>query len=223
MKTSRALVLLLVMAVAEAAYPQNVNWRSLGDYQQNVVQLNFGYDYGAITQLSYGRSLVIIKPVLLGLDYSFPMGKDLFDDFKVRFGGQVEIVEMGGFSATLKIMSNFRRYKNDQVRIVSFGSDFAVLAGYYSTSWYAAGELGFDKSIASHLKHSDIMKRYVFPGIKDGWYVPTSGNYYYGIQGSKTIGESLDISLRVGATNAQGNDKNAVLPLYIQLGMGMRF
>jgi hypothetical protein len=222
MKTIGA-ILLLVMAVAEATYSQNVNWRSLREDQQNVVQLNFGYDYGVTAQLSYSRSLVIIKPVLLGLDYSFPMGKDLLDDFRIRLGGQVEIVDMGGFSATLKIMSNFRRYENDMVRVVSFGSDFAVVAGYYRPSWYAAGELGFDKSVTSYLKHSDIMRTYVFPGIKDGWYIPSGGNYYYGIQAGKTLGESLDLSLRLGATSAEDNDEDAVLPYYLQLGLGVRF
>lgn len=164
----------------------------------------------------------MIKPVILGLDYSFPMGSDLVDDFKVRFGGQIEIVEIDGFSATIKISSNFRRYQTELVRIASFGSDLGVLAGYYKPTWSIGGEFGFDKSITSHLRHSDIM-RAIFPAIRDGWYVPLGGHYYYGLQASKTIGESFDLSLRLGATEAQGSDENAVLPLYLQLGLGMRF
>jgi hypothetical protein len=140
----------------------------------------------------------------------------------VRLGGQVEVVEIDGFSATIKIYSNFRRYQTQLVRIVSFGSDFALLAGYYSATWYAAGELGFDKAIATQLKHSDIM-RMNFPGIRDGWYVPTGGNWYYGVQGGKTIGEILEVSLRLGATNAQFDDENAAMPVYLQLGVGVKF
>jgi len=216
-------VILLVTAVAVTSYSQDVNWRSLRDDQQNLVQLKLGYDYGVTAQLGYSRSLFIIRPVLLGLDFSLPMGNDLVDDFKLRIGGQVEVFEMGGFSATLKIMSNFRRYENDLVRIASFGSDFAGVVGYYTPSWYAAGELGFDKAITSHLKHSDIMRRYVFAEIRNGWYVPTGGNWYYGIQGGKSIGESFDLSLRLGATNAQKKDEDAVLPLYAQLGLDVKF
>lgn len=216
-------VILLVTAVAVTGYSQDVNWRSLRDDQQNLVQLKLGYDYGVTAQLGYHRSLFIIRPVLLGVDFSLPMGSDLVDDFKLRIGGQVEVFEMGGFSATLKIMSNFRRYENDLVRIASFGSDFAGVVGYYTPSWYAAGELGFDKAITSHLKHSDIMRRYVFAEIRNGWYVPTGGNWYYGIQGGKSIGESFDLSLRLGATNAQKKDEDAVLPLYAQLGLDVKF
>ena len=214
--------MIIMMAVSEAGYSQNINWRSLREDQRNVVQLNGGYDFGATAQVGYARSFSLIRPIVVGLDYSFPMGNNLTDDFKVRLGGQMEIVEIGGFSATIKIYSNFRRYQMQLVRIVSFGSDFGLLAGYYTSTWYAAGEFGFDKAIVSQLKHSDIM-RANFPGIRDGWYIPTGGNYYYGIQGGKTIGETFEISLRLGATSAQDHDENDAIPLYLQLGLGMRF
>jgi hypothetical protein len=220
--TKSTAVMIIVMALAEAGYSQNVNWRSFGEDQRNVIQFGVGYDFGATAQLGYSRSFSWIRPVIVGLDYSFPMGSDLTDDFKVKLGGQIELVEIGGFSATINISSVFRRYQTELVSIASFGSDFAALAGYYKPTWYAAGEFGFDKSITSHLKHSDIMKAN-FPGIKDGWYLPSGGHYYYGIQAGKTIGESFDLSLRLGATYAQGNDENAVLPYYLQLGLGMRF
>jgi hypothetical protein len=221
MKNS-VIAVLVVMALASTGYSQNINWRSLGEDQRNVVHFSFGHDFGVTAQAGYSRSFTVIKPVVVGLDYSSPMGRDLVDDFKVRIGAQVEIVQIGGFSTTLKIASNFRRYENALVRIASFGSDFAVLAGYYRSTWYAAGEFGFDKSITSHLRHSDVM-RANFPAIKDGWYVPSGGHFYYGIQGAKTIGESLDLSLRLGATKAQDNDEDALVPWYAQLGLGIRF
>ncbi len=221
MKTYIA-VLLIGFIAAEAACAQNINWRSLKEDQRNAMQLNLGYDYGMTAQLGYSRSLTIIRPVVLGLDYTSPMGNDLLDDFKVRLGAQIELVEIDGFSATAKIFSNFRRYQTDLVRIVSFGSDFAGVAGYYSATWYAAGEFGFDKAVTSYLKHSDVM-RAMFPAIRDGWYVPTGGHFYYGIQGGKTLGENLELSLRAGATDAQFKDEEAVLPYYLQLGLGVRF
>ena len=213
---------LVTLALVEAGYSQNINWRTLRGEQQNIVQFNAGYDFGASAQIGYARSFTMFKPVVVGLDYSFPMGSTLTDDFKVRLGGQMEIVEMGDFSATVKIYSNFRRYQTQLVRIVSFGSDFAVATGYYRTTWYVAGEFGFDKAIATQLRHADIM-RANYPAIRDGWYLPTGGNYYYGVQGGKTIGESFEVSLRMGATSAQDHDENALLPFYLLLGIAVRF
>ena len=213
--------LLVVIALADAGYSQNINWRALREDQQNIVQVNVGYDYGVTAQLGYDRVFAWIRPLAVGIDYSSPMGKVLLDDFKVRLGGQIEIVEAGGFSATVKIHSIFRRYQTQLVRITSFGADLGMVAGYYSPTWYAGGEFGFDKSITSYFKHSDVL-RASFPGIRDGWYIPTGGHFYYGIQGGKTIGGSIDVSLRAGFTNAQWNDEDALLPYYAQLGIGMR-
>lgn len=215
-------VLALVMTVAETGYTQNVNWRSLWLDQRNSIQLDFGYDYGTIIQLGYSRAFNWFRPVVVSLDYSSPMGMNLVDDFKVRLGGQIEVIQFDGFSATLKLMSSLRRYKNPMVRIVSFGSDFTLVTGYYAPTWHAAGEFGFDKSIVSHVKHSDIMREN-FPLIRDGWYIPSGGHYYYGIQAGKTLGETYALSLRLGATNAQSGDEDAMVPYYVQLGLGIRF
>ncbi len=216
------IIAILFIATIKVSYAQNINWRSLDEDNQNLIYLNVGYDFGVTTQIGYARTLNSFKPILLSIDYSFPMGENLIDDFKVRFGGQIEIFEKNGFSASAKIYGNFRRYESELVRIASFGSELSILAGYYKTTWHIAGEFGFDKSITSHLKNSDIM-RDNYPDIKDGWYIPSGGNFFYGIQGSKKIGKTLDISLRAGLTNAQGKHEDAILPYYIQIGLNKRF
>lgn len=96
-------LLLVAMALADAGYSKNVNWRSLRDDQRNIVQFNSGYDYGVTAQVAYNRSLSMFRPVVVGLDFSVPMGNVLLDDFKVRLGGQMEIVDLDGFSTTIKI------------------------------------------------------------------------------------------------------------------------
>jgi hypothetical protein len=212
---------LTVLAVS-GARSQNVNWkRALAD-ATNHAQLNVGYDYGFTTGVGYSRSINLYRPILLGVEFSAPMGSTVFDDFKVRVGGEVQVVERDGFALSLRIASNFRRYQNGFVRSVGFGADFAAIAGFYSESWHVAGEFGFDKAIATHLLHSEVM-RSNFPDIRDGWYVPTGGHYYYGLQGGAAVSEKVDLSLRLGQTKAQMNDKHAVLPYYFQLGVGTWF
>jgi hypothetical protein len=217
-----ALLAVAVLAVAETGSSQTINWRSLREDQHNVIQLNAGYDLGANAGVGYNRSVTLMIPAVLTLDVTIPMGEVLVDDFRMRLGVQAEIVQFGGFSSTVSILGTFRRYENDLVRIASFGSDFAVVAGYYEPSWSVAGEFGFAKSITSHLRHSDVMKT-AYPAIRDGWYVPTGGHYYYGLQGAKTVDDEYDISLRLGTTRAQASDEGAVFAHYVQLGLGVRF
>ncbi len=73
MKKSAA-VMILVMVMAGVSYSQNINWRSLGEDQRNVIQLGFGYDYAATAQFGYGRTFSWVRPVVVALDYSFPWG-----------------------------------------------------------------------------------------------------------------------------------------------------
>lgn len=221
MKLSISVVLVL-LALAEAGHGQAINWRAIRTDHRNQISCAVGYDFGATAVIGYGRSMTLLGPAVLGLEYSFPMGRNLTDDFKVRIGGQMEVLQLGGFSAAVRGSANFRRYQMSLVRIASFGCDVGVLAGYLHPSWYAVVEGGFDKSITSHLAHSALMKD-MYPAIRDGWYIPSGGNYSYGIQAGKSIGEHLDLSFRLGVTDAQGDDQDAVLPYYLQLAVGVRF
>ena len=197
---------------------QNVNWSSAGDNGPHLLYLQAGYDFGMTAQLGYGYRLSTFRPLLLNIDLSLPMGHDRFDDLKVRYGGQLQLFETGGFAVTARAYGNFRRYQTELVRMAGFGAELSTVAGYYGRRWHVAGEFGFDKAITTHLKHSDVM-RSDFPGIRDGWYIPSGGHYFYGMQGGLRVGKGLDVSLRMGFTNAEGRDEDAILPYYAQLGI----
>jgi hypothetical protein len=217
------IALIIFITAAGGSLAQNVNWKAAQGDRPNQVQMNFGYDYAATTSLGYSRGFTLGLPVVAGAQVSLPMGNRMLDDFTIRMGAQVEVVEWRGFTAAVKIGSNFRRFQNELVRMVSFGADFSAAAGYYDPAWYAAAEFGFDKAVATQLTHSRTMKQYGFSGIRDGWYVPTGGNFHYGIQAGVTLSRLADLSLRLGATNAQFDNVDAVLPYYLQLGFGVKF
>lgn len=205
-----------------SVYSQNVNWRRLNNETPNHLHLNFGYDYGVTAQLGYSRSISFVKPLLLTVDYSFPMGDVLFDDFKIRYGGQTEIEEWGDFAASFKLYGNFKREKTELLRIYDFAVEPSVLFGYYKQSWHVAFELGVLKPLTSNLLHSETVKE-IYPAVQDGWYKAPNGYFKYGFQGSKGVGETMDISLNIGFTNALGNGKDAILPYYTHLGILKRF
>lgn len=197
---------------------QNINWQSVNEEQKTFAYINFGYDFGVTVRLGLAHKLKTSRPILLSIDYASPMGNDVVDDFKIRMGGQISIFEKSNFVASAKMYGVFRRHNTNLVQMSSFGSDFGTVMGYYKERWHMAAEFGFDKSIVTHLKHPQLIKE-DYPAIVDGWFIPSGGHFYYGIQGSKTIGKNVQLSLRVGATNAQFDDKDALLPVYMQLGL----
>jgi len=200
---------------------QNINWTSLEKNQNDQIYLNFGYDFGLTTQLGYGHQLNMNRPIIITADYSFPMGKNLVDDFKIRLGGQISIFQKEEFVLSAKAYGIFRRHETKLVRMINFGSELAAIFGYYKQSWHIAAEFGFDKAISTHLKHSSVMEEN-YPAITNGWFEATGGNFIFGIQMSKRMRKKFEVSLRLGATSAQAKDENAILPYYAQLGINYK-
>ncbi len=211
-----------MMVALNFIFAQNIPWSAIKPESTNLAYLNIGYDYGLTTQVGYGHKVSTSRPLWLTLDFSVPMGKDLFDDFKVRFGGQMAVFEISDFKFTTQLYGIFRRHETELVRMANFGAELSGMIGYYRPKWYIAAELGFDKSIPTHLKHSELMKEF-YPDIIDGWFIPSGGHWFFGGQIGKTIGHNYLITLRLGATDAEGEDEDALIPLYGQLGLGRTF
>lgn len=220
MKKSIFLAIAL-MGIAAIAVAQQINWQAFDTAPKNLIYIKAGWDYGMTLGVGYGRKFDTKLPMLANIEYSFPTGENLFDDFKVKVGGQVELLRLGGLSATAKVYCPIRRFENDVVSLFSFGSEFTGIVGYYSRKWYVAGEFGFDKAIATHIKHT-AEARETYPDAKDGWYVPTGGNYAYGLQTGFSFGEN-DLTLRAGKLASQGWKTAPFIPFFAQLGYQRRF
>ena len=212
--------LILSLSVPFSSMAQNViNWRNFDAH--HVIQLHGGMENGYVLGLGYGYRLPLKRNVLVSADYSFPTGKQLFDDFKVRLGGQGEVVQWKNWSASLRVYAIFRRYENQFATLSDFGSEFSVVAGYARRRWQLMGEFGFDKAISTKIRNSEVMKGF-YPEIKDGWYVPTGGYFFYGFQSSVTIGRS-DVFVRAGKLASQDFEATLNFPLYLKVGLNYRF
>jgi hypothetical protein len=217
----KVLALLTAFGVSSFCRAQEINWQNFKDGKRHVAGVMAGWDYGMVMGVKYGQKLKTKLPVLVNIDYSSPFGKTVFDDFKARLGGQVQLVKLNNFIVTGKAYAVFRRYENDMVRLFSFGSEFSAVAGYYRNKWFVAGEAGFDKAISTHIKNSDNMKSN-YLSIVDGWYVPTGGNFNYGIVSGYTF-KSNDVYIKAGKILTENFKTAPTVPLYLQLGYNRRF
>jgi len=215
------LTIITLVGVSTAVFSQTINWRSFNAKQKHIIGLEAGWDYGLTFGAGYGYRLKTKLPILLNAAYSFPSGKTLFDDLKVKGGVQVEACRVGGFSATLKAHGILRRFENSYARLVNFGSAFAAVAGYYRPKWHAAGTIGFDKAIATHISHSSGYLENV-PNAQSAWYVPTGGNFHYGIQAGISW-RKTDVSIALGRMISQGFETAPFIPYYANLGVNLRF
>jgi len=215
------LAIITLIGVSTAACSQAINWRSFNAEQKHIIGLETGWDYGLTFGAGYGYRLKTKLPVLLNAHYSFPSGKTLFDDLKIKGGVQMEVCKVGGFSATLTAHGILRRFENSYARLVNFGSEFSAVAGYYRLKWYAAGAFGFDKAIATHIRHGSEYREHA-PGAQSGWYIPTGGNFHYGLQAGIS-GRKTDVSLALRRMVSQGFETAPFIPYYANLGVNRRF
>jgi len=198
-------------------FSQGINWKSLDKAQRHIININAGAEYGSTVGAGYGYQLKSKMPIVLNLEYSFPTGEKLTDDFKTKIGGYIRLYQVNNFQFTAKIHGIFRRYENSLATLVNFGSEITGTAGYYKPKWFFAGEAGFDKAIVTNFKHSTVYKQN-FPSVKDGWYEPaTGGNFYYGLQTGYSFRRN-EIYLKAGKLVSQDFHTTPLLPFYLQIG-----
>ncbi|MFN0034562.1 MAG: hypothetical protein ACKVUS_05800 [Saprospiraceae bacterium] len=212
---------LAFLGMAVSACTQNINWQAFKPEQKHIAHFQTGWDYGLTFGLGYGLKFNTKMPVLANIEYSAPVGGKPLDDFKVRMGGQIELLRWSGLSLTAKAYCPFRRFENNQVRLLNFGGEVSGVVGFYRRRWFLAGEFGFDKAIVTHIRHSRSAQEN-YPGIQDGWYLPTGGNYFYGLQTGFSF-RANELSLKAGKLATQGWDTAPFIPLFAQLTYQRRF
>lgn len=218
-----ALLIVFMTLIFKESKSQVINWAGMNDEKRHIVNTNIGLEHGAVLGFGYGYKITSgIFPVVINVEYSFPSGENILDDFKTKIGAQVRLIEYNNFIFSAKVHGVFRRYENDFARLLNFGSDISGIAGYYKTNWYVAGEVGFDKAIVTHFKHS-VNYRSQYDAVVDGWYEPaTGGNFYYGFQGGISFGKN-DFYVRAGKIVSQDFETNPMVPFYLQLGYNVKF
>jgi hypothetical protein len=217
------IIMAFLSIIINIAHSQTLNWANLQDENKHIVNARFGLDFGINYALGYGYKLKTKSlPIIANIEFSMPSGDKVFDDFKTKTGVQIRWFEYHNIRFSTSIQGVFRRFDNNLVQLVNFGSDMSGVIGYYRPKWFAAAELGFDKAIVTHFKHK---KAYTdnFPQVQDGWYEPaTGGNFNYGLQVGFSFKKS-DIYLKAGKLLTQDFKTTPLLPFYAELGFNRRF
>lgn len=217
------LFVIIIFSLSIRGFSQSFNWTSLKTEQKHITHINVGWDYGLVYGAGYSYQLKFKMPVLLNVSYSFPSGGKLFDDFKTKIGGHVRLYSIENFQLSASVHGIYRRYENPLVYIQNFGSEMTGVIGYYKSKWFVAGEVGFDKAIVTHFKHSKLFKDNIYANAKDGWYEPaTGGSFHYGVQTGVSF-KSHDIYLKIGKVMSQDFKTTLLIPYYAQLGYNYKF
>lgn len=78
--------------------------------------------------------------------------------------------------------------------------------------------------MATHIKHSDYYRTYLYENVKDGWYNSTAHNLRIGVYIAAQLGKkrTLELNLKGGYQNNGQYDK-IILNLYAIIGANKSF
>ncbi|MFN3667563.1 MAG: hypothetical protein ACK4S0_15480, partial [Sediminibacterium sp.] len=214
MKATKILIFTItLLCIYQNGKAQTVNWNALKK-SRHIISAGMGWDYSISYGFGYGYQMKTKIPLILSANFSIPSGENLLDDLKTKIGAQMMLWNTPNIKASVTLIGIYRRYENSLARLQNFGSEMKGTLGYYKTKWFVAGEVGFDKAIVTHFKHSQIFRETIFPDVKDGWYEPsTGGNFYYGIQTGYSFKMS-DIILNSGIIITQDFKTSPLIPYY---------
>jgi hypothetical protein len=221
MKNSICLAIILLFLFHRTAKSQTINWFNPGTNNQYIVTLNLALEHGLTYGISLGYKINASRPTILNIEYSAPFGRNIYDDFKIKMGGQVSIYQSNDFQFIATSYGVFRRIENEHGRLLNFGVDLSGIAGYYTSNWFTATEIGFDKAVVTNFKHTKLYKTN-FPIAKNGWYEPaTGGNFYYGLLTGISL-KQTDVFLKLGKMLIQDFKTKPAIPFYSKIGISIK-
>jgi len=192
----KELVIIALLATLPAtARAQELNFGALDD-GTSVTAVTTGAEHGLVIGAGYGYVAALGgHRLVLGADLTI----DAADarDVALRTGVLAPVLGDGPWKLIVAAGAVARSGHNDVAQLIDIGADASLLAGRYSRRWFAAGEVGFDAALVTHIANSDSYRMVVYPGARDGWYGTTGGLFRFGVQGGVSFG-SNDLTLRAG-------------------------
>ena len=219
-RSLRALVgiALAALVARDAAAQWNVARFERG---RNHLYANFGLDPALVSTVGYGRVVPMFgHPVQLAADIGIGAAGLEVSDFRARLQANSAIVRWRSLCVSGSATFITRGTENTIYRGLNFGSDFTGRVGMYRGSWFAAGEIGFDKAIITHITNSDWYRQF-YPGAKDGWYLNAGGTFHYGVMVGAALGP-VELAGRAGWQRTE-DYRDLMPPMYASLGLGVGF
>jgi len=210
-------IVILIITNISALNAQDINWNEVDQGKKHFVNINIGVDYSTYYGLQYSYVLCKDAPIMIDAEFNMPFGNKFMDDWYLRTGLRTRLWNSNNMYWTARASFITRRYESNVGRLVNLGADLTTLFGYKKSWWGIAAEVGYDRSISTHIVNGEITKEF-YPEATDGWYNTAGGNFKFGIQASASV-KSMDIFLHIGRAFGQDFKDNPMLPAYAKIGI----
>jgi hypothetical protein len=182
-------------------------------FDNNLISLNLGYAY-YITK--YKSSAFI----------DFTQGSSLLGtgDFKTQIGLQIWQGSFKKFTLKNSIALVYARSVSKAGNYNGLGINIVSNLGFKFNRFGVGTDFQYNPFLATHIKHSDYYRTYLYDQVKDGWYGFTAQNLRVGLYMVAQLGKqrTFELNLKGGYQNNGQYDK-LVPNAYAIIGVNQSF
>ncbi len=189
---------------------------------EQYVYSNFNFDPTFAVTFGYVRCFelkMIERSLCISGDLTFPIFLMDFQHYRISLGTRLPLFNTRRWNIVNRLRILNKGTNNDiyQGNLLSLEEGF--LLGYFLDQWYMAGELGYEKFLLIHIRHSSWYRKNVYAGAKDGWYSSTGGKFTFGLQGGYTFNDLIGVVLRLGIYKTEAFNDPVGVPFFANLGI----
>ena len=216
-KTIIGLVLYVAIPKVNA---QVYNWAKLDSFN-HIARVYTGLNNGVIYGLQYGKIIHLKRTILIPfLDLSLPFGNRVIDDYKVKLGTSLKLLQTKKLILSGGVSILNQRYENPFAKMQNVGLETALQFGLYKQKWFLNLSISNDYLFATHIKHSEAYKKN-YDGAISGWYQNTANNLLMGLNLGYSF-KKIDITLSPGIIKTDGFKSSPTLPFYGKIGINYK-
>jgi hypothetical protein len=197
----------------------------IGPEGADAICLNVDMRYAPGLSLSYYRSFALGVPgrvARAGAELGMPL---LHPDpalYRARLVFETPLFEGEGLNVLCRAAlwnQGFRNFLDSQN---AFGAEAAVRCGWFGADGHVALDIGFNKGIATYLRHSEQYRRQ-YPQAAEGWLRASGGSWMLGLDGGFAIADKTALGLELGYVAGESLLAAPYLPVYACLSAALRF
>ena len=215
------LIALLIFSFPIVTKAQVYNWARLGSFN-HIAGAYTGLNYGLIYGLHYGKIITNRKTTWIPFaDVSSPAGAEILDDFKVKVGTSVSILQLKKWKLITDVSIFNQQNQNPLSKMQSIGFESGLQFGFYKERWFLGANFSNAYAFATHIKHA---KGYLdnYTRAVNGWYKHTANNLSIGLNTGYSF-KRFDMTLSPGIIKTDGFRSSPSLPFYGKIGVNYKF
>ena len=192
--------------------------------QKNVIQIGTGFDHSLLAlHLRYARYTNKYRSVAL-IEFNQSSALLGTENFSSKLGLVHWLPIHKNFSVQGKLLMVHAQSDNRAGKYRAWGYELSVSPMWVFEKGSVGIEVNYNPFFATHIRHSDYWKEYLYEDASDGWYGTTAKTWRLGASVSYYLNQqkSLEASVK-GGYQTNGKYDKLVPGLYVNIHLNYRF